>query len=104
MGYGVASGLAETAPLETAIQVHLTTNCYPPIPARFASVAAEAVVRAAEGEADHELVEFPEGLNAVHRITGEVVTAQSIREIIENFHLHAFVAHQAAENYERDGR
>jgi len=47
--------------LETAIRIHLTSNCYPPMPEQFVPICIEAINACNDGEYD-KVIELPEDM------------------------------------------
>lgn len=70
--------------MAVALQWHLTSNHYPPIPAAFVSVAQDAIDKINMDEGD-DMVIFPEGL----AINGQ--QALPAFEIARLMHLESFV-------------
>lgn len=90
MGYLTALGLAETVPLEEAVETHFRDNCYPPIPPRMAPVAIAAIEAARAGDWSR-ILELPAGVT-----TWDGATNADVRTCISNLHLAAFVDYQPA--------
>lgn len=62
MGRMFAEGLAETKlSLKAQIEIHLTSNHYPPLPAFMADVCLEAIKAGNEADWDREIA-MPEGV------------------------------------------
>jgi hypothetical protein len=81
MGRMFAEGLAETQlSLKAQIEIHLTNNHYPPLPAFMADVCLEAIEAGNEEEWDREIA-MPEG------VTYKGQTTAPAWAIIEQHHL-----------------
>lgn len=63
MGYATANDLASTVDLSTGVSIHLSSNCYPPIPQIMVPGAVEAIEACARGEQD-TLIELPVGVES----------------------------------------
>ena len=87
MGFSTAYGLATDPHIdfETAVSIHFSSNCYPPIPQFMVGVACEAIVAASAGNWD-TLIDLPDGVETTH---GRRSVPAS--EIIDNCRLDAFV-------------
>ena len=88
MGYITALGLAETLPLEEAVETHFRDNCYPPIPPRMAPVAIAAIEAARAGDWSR-ILDLPEGVT-----TADGATKTDVQACIGNLFLTAFVDYQ----------
>ena len=87
MGFSTAYALA-TDPhmeLETAVSIHFSSNCYPPIPQYMVGVSVEAVLAASAGDWYH-VFELPEGVTKP-----DGLRTATVAEIIDNCRLDAFV-------------
>lgn len=61
MGYALAVDLADNYSTEVALELHLRTNFYPPVPHKMASVCLDAIQAINDGD-DEYLVQLPEGV------------------------------------------
>ena len=89
MGYTQASALSAavqegTLSLHDAVVAHLTSNCYPPIPAFMAEPALLAIEAVREEEADKD-IPLPAGVQWRGKRTAPALA------IIEDMRLEAFV-------------
>lgn len=84
MGYQYASELAQELSLPTALSVHFSTNCYPPVPRVMIPFAVEVLERATD-ELWDEPVELPDGV----QWRGQ--DSMTVSEAIEALYLQAFV-------------
>jgi hypothetical protein len=85
MGYTTALDLAQSLDLETAVTVHLRSNCYPPVPLAMVQPALEAI-EACSAEDPYSLVPLPDGVSFRDGRT-EVEASQ----IVTSLRLEAFV-------------
>lgn len=85
MGRMYAEGLAETSlNLKAQIEIHLTTNHYPPIPAFMADTCIEAIDAGNEEDWDREIA-MPNG------VTYKGQTTAPAWVIIEQHHLDSWL-------------
>lgn len=89
MGYSQASALNESVQegamsLHNAVVTHLTTNCYPPIPAFMAEPALLAIEAVQAEEADRD-IQLPAGVEWRGKRTAPALA------IINDMRLEAFV-------------
>lgn len=82
-----AALVGEGLPLEAALDYHLTSNHFPPVPREMIPVAKSAIDYANEGVWDVD-VDLPEGVE----FRGQPVA--SIYDIIEAFHLDPFIDYE----------
>lgn len=62
MGYNTAVDLASTLSLRQSIQLHLTTNHYPPVPSSMVEPCVEAINACVDGDDDEMLIQLPGGV------------------------------------------
>lgn len=85
MGYQHSYDTIEyTKDLKTAVSMHLTSNCFPPVPQYMLPVALEALEKVLAHE-DKSLVELPEG------VTFRNETSATAIAVVDALHLFAFV-------------
>ena len=87
MGSLQAQEMSELLPLEQAIEWHLTSNHFPPIPKSMVPVCIEAIQHANEGNFD-KLVALPEGVGY------KGLTVAPVLAIIEQHHLDNWVEYE----------
>jgi hypothetical protein len=89
MGQQMAVELANdfSLTLEQAIEIHLTSNHYPPVPPIMVGVCVEAIQLANEGYWLAE-VELPEGVTYKGQAKAEV------SEIVDGLHLEAWIDYE----------
>ena len=80
MGYLTALALAEALPLEDAIRMHFSTNCYPSIPRWMVPPAAAAVAAARIGDWDL-VIELPEGVSDDEGIVRRATAAKLVKDL-----------------------
>jgi hypothetical protein len=94
MGYATAADLAAShVPLDAAVQAHLVSNCYPPVPTFMVAPAVEAIEAYADHDWDRD-VELPEGV--AFRDGRTVIEA---RDVVEALRLDAFVDEYRCEEF-----
>jgi hypothetical protein len=94
MGYTVASALTELdVPLKKQIELHLTTNFYPPIPAFMAQTCVDALNAYLERDTNR-MVDMPKG------VSYKGSTSAPAWAIVEQHRLNAWL--DANEYYEED--
>ena len=59
MGAGFALDLADIAPVQQGIRIHLTSNFYPPIPVEMVKPCIKAIDACNDGD-DEVLIQLPE--------------------------------------------
>lgn len=89
MGRAYAEGLAQATDealieLERAVELHLTTNHYPPVSRAFVGVAVHALSMVSEGRAQEDLT-MPNGL------------VRSAYFIVDGLHLWPFLEEEESE-------
>jgi len=101
MGHSQASGYAEAiteglCSLEVAIQAHLQTNLYPPLPVSLVRACIKAIHNVEDGLPDKP-VRLPVGLMLSHK-PGGVISKRTNRppswRLVEACHLDAFVQYE----------
>jgi len=101
MGYSQASGYQSAVDeglcsLEVAIQMHLTSNCYPPLPVSLVPACVKAIHNVEDGEPDKP-VRLPVGMKLGHKPHG-VLNKNTNRppswRLVEAAHLDAFVQYE----------
>lgn len=85
MGRLILEDMISQTDRDTALQWHLTCNCYPPIPARMFAVARVALRLANQGKWDKP-VHLPAGM--AYRDGGNTAT---VTQIVRTLHLEAFL-------------
>ena len=85
MGYATATDLATHTDLSTAVSIHFSSNCYPPIPQIWVDQAIVAINLCAYEDWDG-IVDLPEG---VTRPDGS--TTATAEFIVNSLRLNAFV-------------
>jgi hypothetical protein len=94
MGYTIASALTELdVPLKKQIELHLTTNFYPPIPAFMAQTCVDALNAYLERDTNR-MVNMPKG------VSYKGSTSAPAWAIVEQHRLNAWL--DANEYYEED--
>ena len=94
MGYTTASALTELdVPLKKQIELHLTTNFYPPIPAFMAQTCVDALNAYLERDTNR-MVDMPKG------VSYKGSTSAPAWAIVEQHRLNAWL--DANEYYEED--
>jgi hypothetical protein len=94
MGYTTASALTELdMPLKKQIELHLTTNFYPPIPAFMAQTCVDALNAYLERDTNR-MVDMPKG------VSYKGSTSAPAWAIVEQHRLNAWL--DANEYYEED--
>jgi hypothetical protein len=94
MGYTVASALTELdVPLKKQIELHLTTNFYPPIPAFMAQTCVDALNAYLERDTNR-MVDMPKG------VSYKGSTSAPAWAIVEQHRLNAWL--DANKYYEED--
>ncbi len=83
-GYASARGMAAAAPLRAALEWHLQSNHFPPVPSYMVPVAERAVLAARAGNYDESLPLPPDVL---WRGNSKV----PVSAVVESFHLDAFI-------------
>lgn len=85
MGHLSAVGMAESGlPLEAAIEWHLRSNHYPPVPVALVPTCVEAIGFASDEDWD-AVVSLPDGVKFRGGDTA------SVWQVVEAFHLDAFI-------------
>ena len=85
MGYLTAYDTYEfTKDLNTAVSMHLTSNCFPPVPQYMVPVAVEAIEKVVDEET-YAMIELPNG------VTFRNETSVRAIDVVDCLHLFAFV-------------
>ena len=85
MGYLTAYDTYEfTKDLKTAVSMHLTSNCFPPVPQYMVPVAVEAIEKVVANET-YAILELPNG------VTFRNETSVRAINVVDALHLFAFV-------------
>lgn len=85
MGYQTSYDTIEyTKDLKTAVSMHLTSNCYPPIPQFMVPVAVEAIEKVLANK-DHDIIELPKGVTFRNGTSASAIT------IVDHLNLFPFV-------------
>jgi hypothetical protein len=88
MGRLHATEFAENYDLDTALRLHFTSNCYPPVPLKMIEPAKAAIALVIGDEGD-ELIDLPEGCS--HRRYGKKMPAAAF---CNEMRLEAFVENE----------
>ena len=91
MGSAMAYDLVETTDIDTALQIHLRANHYPPIGIEMIPVCKEAIQLSREG-LHQSLVDLPTGVSYRNDITAPAWA------IVDAHHLHAWVDQEEGED------
>jgi len=96
MGSSQASGYAECVgeglcSLEVAVQAHLQSNCYPPLPARMARACLYAIKNVEMGKEQRRVL-LPEGME--YGLGGKASRLIPSWRLVEAAHLDAFVQYK----------
>lgn len=84
MGYSSAYEMARATDLDSALEWHLTANCYPPLPLKMLPACREAIDAVVAGDSDRPIA-LPEGT------TWRDATAAPAGVIVDAHRLAAFV-------------
>ncbi len=90
-GYASAVGMAAAAPLRVALEWHLQSNHFPPIPVVMVPVAERAVLAARRGDYARHL-RLPAG------VLWRGKRSAPVSAFVESFHLAAFIDTQEAQS------
>ena len=85
MGYLSALDMAAHTDRATALQWHLQSNHYPPVPLAMLP-ACEAAIEAAKDDEPYRLIDLPDG------VTYRGYSQANAATIIQSYHLDAFLA------------
>lgn len=85
MGYLSAYDTIDlTKDLANSVSIHLSSNCYPPVPQYMVPVAVEAIQKVLAQE-DYALIDLPEG------VTFRNETSVRAINVVDTLHLFPFV-------------